>query len=53
MNRFACLEICVNVHYIPLPMMSYPKSFGLEIKDFPSSYNFYKNQITLALYNNL
>ena len=53
MSRLAFLEIGVNVHYIPLPMMSYFKSIGLDIKDFPSTYNLYKNEITLPLYNNL
>ena len=53
MSRLASIEIGVNVHYIPLPMMSYFKSIGLDIKDFPSSYNLYKNEITLPLYNNL
>tara|TARA_B110000259_G_scaffold152123_1_gene171998 strand:- start:1976 stop:3214 length:1239 start_codon:yes stop_codon:yes gene_type:complete len=53
MSRLAFLEIGVNVHYIPLPMMSYFKTIGLEITDFPSSYNLYKNEITLPLYNNL
>ena len=53
MSRLASLEIGVNVHYIPLPMMSYFKSIGLDIKDFPSTYNLYKNEITLPLYNNL
>ena len=53
MSRLAFLEIGVNVHYIPLPMMSYFKTIGLDITDFPSSYNLYKNEITLPLYNNL
>ena len=53
MSRLASLEIGVNVHYIPLPMMSYFKSIGLDIKDFPSTYNLYQNEITLPLYNNL
>ncbi len=47
------LNIGVNVHYIPLPMLSYFKSFGLDIKDYPSSYNLYKNEISLPIYNNL
>lgn len=52
-SRLATLEIGVNVHYIPLPMLSYFKSIGLDIKDFPTSYNLYKNQISLPIYNNL
>ena len=46
-SRLASIDIGVNVHYIPLPMLSYFKSIGLDIKDFPSSYNLYKNEISL------
>jgi len=52
-SKLASLDIGVNVHYIPLPMLSYFKSIGLDIKDFPSSYNLYKNEISLPIYNNL
>ena len=53
MSRLASLDIGVNVHYIPLPMLSYFKSIGLDIKKFPISYNLYKNEISLPIYNNL
>ena len=52
-SSLASLDIGVNVHYIPLPMLSYFKSIGLDIKDFPSSYNLYKNEISLPIYNGL
>ena len=52
-SKLASLDIGVNVHYIPLPMLSYFKSIGLDIKDFPSSYNLYKNEISLPIYNDL
>ena len=52
-SRLTSLDIGVNVHYIPLPMLSYFKSIGLDIKDFPSSYNLYKNEISLPIYNEL
>ena len=52
-SRLSLLEIGVNVHYIPLPMMTYFKSIGLNIKDFPMSYNLFKNEISLPIYNNL
>jgi dTDP-4-amino-4,6-dideoxygalactose transaminase len=52
-SRFASINIGVNVHYIPLPMLSYFKSTGLDIKDFPSSYNLYRNEISLPIYNEL
>ena len=52
-SRLASIDIGVNVHYIPLPMLTYFKNNGLSIKDFPSSYNLYKNEISLPIYNNL
>ena len=52
-SKLAHLGIGVNVHYIPLPMLSYFKSIGLDIKDFPSSYDLYKNEISLPIYNDL
>jgi dTDP-4-amino-4,6-dideoxygalactose transaminase len=52
-SRLASINIGVNVHYIPLPMLSYFKSTGLDIKDFPSSYNLYRNEISLPIYNEL
>ena len=52
-SRLASIDIGVNVHYIPLPMLSYFKSIGLDIKDFPSSYDLYKNEISLPIYNDL
>ena len=52
-SRLSSHGIGVNVHYIPLPLLTYFKSIGLEIKDFPSSYNLYKNEISLPIYNNL
>ena len=52
-SKLASLDIGVNVHYIPLPMLSYFKGIGLDIRDYPSSYNLYKNEISLPIYNNL
>ena len=52
-SRLALLGIGVNVHYIPLPMLSYFKDIGLNIRHYPSSYNLYKNEISLPIYNNL
>lgn len=40
----------VNVHYKPLPMMTAYKNLGWDIKDFPNSYDYYHNLITLPLH---
>lgn len=39
-----------NVHYKPLPMMTAYKNMGWDIKDFPNSYDYYHNLITLPLH---
>lgn len=42
-----------NVHYKPLPMMTAYKNLGFSIKNFPNSYNTYKNEISLPLHTTL
>ncbi|MCR5206180.1 MAG: DegT/DnrJ/EryC1/StrS aminotransferase family protein [Lachnospiraceae bacterium] len=42
--------IATNVHYKPLPMMTAYKNLGWDIKDFPNSYDYYRNLITLPLH---
>lgn len=41
--------ITTNVHYKPLPMHTAYKNMGFNIKDYPNSYDMYKNEITLPL----
>lgn len=49
-QKLADRHVPVNVHYKPLPMMTAYKQLGFQIKDFPNSYEYYKNLITLPLY---
>ena len=42
--------VSTNVHYKPLPMMTAYKSLGWDIKDFPNSYDYYHNLLTLPLH---
>lgn len=53
-NRFiikmAERGIATNVHYKPLPMHTAYKNLGFDIKDYPNSYERYKNEITLPLH---
>lgn len=51
--KFAEKGISSNVHYKPLPMLTAYRNLGFEIKDFPNSYDYYKNEITLPLYSRL
>lgn len=45
--------IACNVHYKPLPLLTAYKNLGFDIKDYPNSYNHYKNEITLPLHTKL
>lgn len=49
-KKLADVGIPTNVHYKPLPMMTAYKNMGFDIKDFPNSYDMYKNEITLPLH---
>lgn len=42
--------VATNVHFKPLPMMTAYKNLGWDIKDFPNSYDYYHNLITLPLH---
>ena len=45
--------VAVNVHYIPMPMLTLFKNKGYKIEDYPKTYNLYANEISLPIYNNL
>ena len=42
--------VATNVHYKPLPMMTAYKAYGWDIKDFPNTYAYYENLVTLPLH---
>ena len=46
-------EVAVNVHFVPLPMMTYYKSRGYNILNFPVSYNNYSRVISLPVFYDL
>jgi len=52
-NKMAEKGVSLNVHYKPLPMHTAYKNMGFSIKDFPNSYDNFKNSITLPLYTRL
>jgi len=45
--------VAVNVHFIPLPMMTYYKSMGYNIEDYPVTYDNYSREISLPVYYDL
>lgn len=46
-------DIAVNVHFIPLPMLTYFKSLGYVIDNFPVAYRQYSTEISLPVYPQL
>lgn len=52
-NKIGEQQVAVNVHYIPVPMLSYYKNRGYNINDYPNTFDNYKNEITLPVYYNL
>lgn len=45
--------VSVNVHFIPMPMLSFYKAQGYPIADFPSTYRQYSREISLPVYYDL
>jgi dTDP-4-amino-4,6-dideoxygalactose transaminase len=43
----------VNVHYIPMPMLTLFRDRGYRMDDYPVTFALYQNEITLPLYNGL
>lgn len=52
-TRMAELGVATNVHFKPLPMMTAYRELGFEISNFPSAYDYYKNEITLPLWSKM
>jgi dTDP-4-amino-4,6-dideoxygalactose transaminase len=52
-QKMAESGISTNVHFVPVPMMSYYRSLGYDIKHYPKSLANYESEITLPLYYQL
>ncbi len=52
-KKMAEKKIALNVHFIPLPMLSLYKNLGYDIKDFPNAFDTYQNLVTLPIYSKL
>lgn len=46
-------EVAVNVHFKPLPLMTYYRNAGYSIQQFPVSYDNYSREISLPVYYSL
>lgn len=47
------MGVAVNVHFIPMPMLTLFKDLGYKIEDFPVSYDNYSREISLPIYPQL
>jgi dTDP-4-amino-4,6-dideoxygalactose transaminase len=52
-DEIAKSEVAVNVHFIPMPMLSFFKSQGYKIENYPQSYRNYVHEISLPIYPQL
>lgn len=43
-------DVSVNVHFIPVPMMSFYKSLGYDIKNYPVTYKNFSREISLPVF---
>lgn len=52
-DEIAKREVAVNVHFIPMPMLSFFKSMGYDMNDYPQAYQNFKGEISLPIYPQL
>ncbi len=46
-------EVAVNVHFVPLPLMTFYKGLGYRMEDYPVAYDNFSREITLPVYYDL
>lgn len=46
-------EVSVNVHFIPVPMLTHYRNSGYRIQDYPNTYEQYSREISLPVYVDL
>lgn len=46
-------EVAVNVHFIPMPLLTLFKDLGYRIDDYPNAYHNYSREISLPIYPQL
>jgi dTDP-4-amino-4,6-dideoxygalactose transaminase len=53
MEEIAAAGVSVNVHFIPMPMLTVFKNLGYTIADYPVSYDNFSREISLPIYPQL
>jgi dTDP-4-amino-4,6-dideoxygalactose transaminase len=46
-------DVSVNVHFIPIPLLSYYKNKGFKMEDYPLAYKNFSSEISLPVFYNL
>lgn len=46
-------EVAVNVHFIPMPLLTFFKNMGYKIEDYPQAYKNFCQEISLPIYPQL
>ncbi len=46
-------DVSVNVHFVPVPMMSYYKGLGYDVKNYPVTFDNYSREISLPVFYDL
>lgn len=53
LDEIAKQGVAINVHFIPLPMLSFFKNMGYKIENYPQAYKNYACEISLPIYPQL
>ncbi len=46
-------DVSVNVHFIPVPLLSFYKNQGYRMEDYPNAYNLFSREISLPVFYDL
>ncbi len=52
-DEIAKLGVAVNVHFIPMPMLTLFKNLGYKMMDYPNAFDNYSREISLPIYPQL
>ena len=52
-RRITAREVAVNVHFQPLPLLSFYRGLGYKMSDYPQAYDNYKCEISLPVFYDL
>ena len=53
MQKMFDKDVSVNVHFIPVPMLSFYKNMGYDMNNYPKELDYYTREISLPVFYNL